>query len=386
MQLADERVDVLLACLRQNLRSEDMMPLRALIWGDPDVLTAVLIAADRRMVGAALVEALEQKGILHASTARGSARAKLAEIKKRHAIRWETQREAICEITAALNDRNIHPLLMKGAAALFNRAPAWRFQRDIDFAIEPDEIDGTLSVLNTLGYRVQKQMSPRHHHLDTMVRPDPDIAIEPHTRLNGRRSSRIVGHLPMEETAQRVVIDGMRVRLLRPEFALLHGLIHHHFENRGNNFGVISIKGLLEFAHQLQVLTEESVEDLLSVLQGQDRLGAAVSLWIAACQSWLGVTVPDALAPAQSAVARFRRIAARLEDDQPPSMLQAAREELAQLFAVSCGKPRHFLRTLRPAAPILLDCIENRPWGGRPRVLKSAGLLAFSSEEPVQCR
>ena len=388
MQLTDERVDLLLACFRRDQQAQDLMELRAAVLAGDEAFQGLMLAADRRMLGAALVDALGARGILHPAGEpfKGplTPRRQITDLTHRHSARHKAQGEALSDIIRALNAENIHPLLFKGAAALFVNSPAWRSQRDLDFAVQPDEVTATRTALESLGYRVQKQMSPRHHHIDTMVRPDPDIAVEAHVRLNGRRSSRILGDLFSQDCDQPVEIGDLKARMLRPDFALLHGLIHHHFENRGNNFGVISLKGLLEFSHGFQNLDEGDVANLAVTGWQVPRVGAACELWITACRNWLGVPVPEALTPSRAAETRLARITGRLLTDQPASMLAACREELVHLLRSAPPQGKRLAGRIASIPPILFNSIEDRPWGGRLRELKSAGLLAFAEPPSEQ--
>jgi len=76
---------------------------------------------------------------------------------------------------------------------------------------------------------------------------------------------------------------------------LLHGLAHHHFQNRGYIYGTVSLKGLLEFAHCISGMQETDVLELDALSGGHPRLKAGLLLWCALAKRLLGVTLPQGL-------------------------------------------------------------------------------------------
>lgn len=381
MQLPDERLDLLIACVKHRNAPDELTGLRLTLLTDADALDGLLRAADRRLLVGALVDGLEEKGIIHPAAPRPgqpeTLRSQLFRVREQYRDRRAAQEAALKEIVAALNKDGIVPLVIKGAVSLLTGEPAWRFQRDIDFAIDRNEADRTMAVLYGLGFDVLKAMSARHHHLDCLSRGDPPVVVEPHLRIDGPRAARILRGLPTMSAAMRADYDGLEVRLLRPEHALLHGMVHHHFENRGNHFGVIALKGLLEFAHMLASLDEEAVSRLADILEGRPTLRAAAELWIAASDEWLCVDPPEGLRPGGAAYRRLARITARLETPKAASMGTALGEDMAGIAAAMRTDGMRSLRHVGVLAMPVFGSLHNRPWGGRPRALKAAGLLAL---------
>ncbi|MCR9195353.1 MAG: nucleotidyltransferase family protein [Hyphomonas sp.] len=383
MQLPDERLDLLMACIKRGIDAAEVTRLRGLLMSDPGSVDGLLRAASRRLATAALIDALEEKGIIHPAIASVGAgkpatlRTAFGTMRRQERERRRLQGSALRDIIGALNAAGIVPLIIKGAVSLLTGEPSWRFQRDLDFAIDPAEAEPTMAILRRLDFQSIKTMSSRHHHLDAMARGDPPVIVEPHLRINGPRAARFFASVPMVESAVHTEFDGLAVRLLRPEHALLHGLVHHHFENRGNHFGVIAIKGLLEFAHMLDELCDETFAEVAAILRCNPRLRAATELWIAASDVWLGVSPPHGLRPRDAAYRRLSRVTARLTGQNPASIGSAMREEIAGIAdAVVSGGPSSWLRAGAVLIPVF-DCLHNRPWGGRPRTLKSAGLLVM---------
>lgn len=376
MQLPDERVDLVLACLRRRHAPADTADLRARLLTDPAAMDGLLHAASRRMITAAVIDGLERHGIVHPapSDRAGPAtlRADLWRLRREHEARRDVQASALRDIVEALNAEGIVPLVFKGAASLLSGIPAWRSQRDLDFAVAPREADRTMRVLRSLGYRVQKAMSARHHHDHSMIRDDPPVAVEPHRRLNGPRAARLLGDVPMIDRAVDHSFGRLRVRLLRPEDALLHGMVHHHVENRGAHFGVISLKGLIEFCEALGGLDGDATRRLALALHGRARLRAATELWIAACHRWLDPDVALPVQPSEAAIRRLRKMEVRMLTPDPARIGEAAAEEIRGILGVS-GPRRPLV-----AAGAALEVASNRVLARRHRATKAAGIVNLS--------
>lgn len=380
MQLPDERLDLLIACVRSAMPPEEVTGLRMRLLSDKEAMQGLLRAAERRQLLAAMVDGLEAKGIVHPvphrTGGRPTVRSELGRLRVEHEARRSLQKQALEDILAALNARDIEPLVVKGAVSLLTGAPSWRYQRDLDFAIAPSEAGATMEVLEGLGFRLLKPMSARHHHLDCMARGDLPVVVEPHIRINGPRAARALADFPMIPDAERRTAGALRFRALRAEHALVHGMVHHHFENRGKHFGVISLKGLLEFAHQLENLDTGAATALAAELVSRPRLRGACELWLAAAASWLDVTPPEELTPRPAAYAQLERITERLFRPDPASIGAALREDIATLTTPS-GDGSGARSGLDAVVLALADTLGNRPWGGRARALKAAGLLTL---------
>ena len=382
MQLSDERLDLLIACMRSEMPLQEVTRLRGLLLSDQAAMQGLLRAAERRHLLAAAVDGLEAKGIGHpASYVAGtpsSFRSELGRLRAEHEDRRAQQGQALYEIIGALNAHGIEPLIIKGAVSLLTGIPSWRHQRDLDFAIDPGEAEATMAVLRRLGFSLLKPMSARHHHLDCMARGNLPVVVEPHIRINGPRAARALADFPMVSLAEHMTVEGLKFRVLRNEHALIHAMVHHHFENRGKHFGVISLKGLLEFAHDLDRLDAKAVTGLVTELARRPRLRIACEIWLAAAEKWLGVALPEELTPSRAAYAQLSRMTERLYSPDPASIGAVLREDIVGLTAVAADSAG-----ARPGIDIVwsafAEMLGNRPWGGRARALKAAGLLTLYS-------
>src|SRR5262249_48690758 len=125
----------------------------------------------------------------------------------------------------------------------------------------------------------------------------------------------------------------LSVRLLHPAHQALHGLVHHHFANRGAAYGVIALKGLFEFAFGLSQLDADGVEVLRQTARRCARLAAAVDLWTAAASDLFGLETGGMLQPPADAAVRWRSIRRRIENDEPCSLIDALREDARMSLA-----------------------------------------------------
>lgn len=334
MQLSDERLDLLLECLKTNLSVEEITKLRMVLLSQAGALDGVILAAHRRHLGAAVIDSLGHKGLLHPMTIgkakTGGARGWLATSRQDYARRRDQLLNGLEEIISSLNQAGIEPLILKGSVSLLTDAPSWRYQRDIDFAICPEDGDKCVEALKTIGFShaPDTETSPHHHHLQPLERAGLPAYVEPHIRLNGRRSDYLLPEADLLVNAQHVRFGHLKARFLRPDHFLLYGLVHHHFENLGSIFGTISLKGLYEFAHGLRALDDSQVGYLSDWLSSRPRMRAAVELWVASSMQVFGSAPPEELVPGPAAMARAKSVIARILAAETATAFKCLREDI----------------------------------------------------------
>lgn len=295
----DERLDLLIRLLRFNHDVHDIGKLRIDLLSNMSSFEAMMQAAARRQLLPAAISHLEKKGILPppygAGATTGSILAQLAELDKQFKQRRAALGGALHEIIACLNNSGIQPVVLKGSMSLISGHPEWRFQRDIDFAVEPAAAGVAVTALKACGFRERHDMEQRPHHLRPMQRDDVPALIEPHVQLAGTRAKAVLPDDVLMGTVGHHVWNGLSYRALSNAGFLLHGLAHHHFQNRGYIYGTVSLKGLSEFAHAVSGLQETDVPELDAVVAGHPRLKAGLLLWCALAKRLLGVTLPQGL-------------------------------------------------------------------------------------------
>jgi hypothetical protein len=252
-------------------------------------------AARRHLLPAALVQ-LKDKGILppHRSERAkdGSIVTQLADFENRFKQRRASFGTALHGVVSCLNRVGVQPIVLKGSMSLISGQPEWRFQRDIDFAVEPSEADKTVSALRADGFRECDDQDERPHHLQPMARDDMPGTLEPHVKLAGARARAVLPDDVLFRSVTDHVWQGVNYRAMSNAGFLLHGLAHHHFQNRGYIYGTVSLKGLLEFAHTVSRLQETDVLELDRMTAALPRLRAGLQLWYGLARRLLGVRLP----------------------------------------------------------------------------------------------
>jgi len=294
-----ERLDLLARLLRFDNDVHDIGGLRVELLNDMSSLEAVMQAAARRQLLPAAIDQLRVKGILPPRQSRRAAKdsllAQLTDLDAQFKIRRSALGGALHDIVGCLNKADIQPIVLKGSMSLISGEPEWRFQRDIDFAVDPSEAGRTVTALRAEGFRECDEMDRRPHHLKPMQRNDVPGIIEPHVKLAGTRARAVLPDDVLMGTVGHHAWKGLSYRAMSKAGFLLHGLAHHHFQNRGYIYGTVSLKGLLEFAHCISGMQETDVLELDALSGGHPRLKAGLLLWCALAKRLLGVTLPQGL-------------------------------------------------------------------------------------------
>ena len=249
----DERLDLLIRVLSFNSDLESIGNLRAELLGDLSAIEAMMQAASRRHLQSAAVYQLAEKGILPSPRSvkmtTGSVLSLMSELDEQFRQRRAALANALHEVIEALNRAGVQPLVLKGSMSLISGSPEWRFQRDIDFAVEPAVADAVLAALRACGFRVREDMEQRPHHLKPMQRDDIPGLLEPHIRLAGDRARAVLPDDVLMGAVRECRWRGVRYKAMSNSGFLLHGLAHHYFQNMGFIYCNVSLKGLLEKSH-----------------------------------------------------------------------------------------------------------------------------------------
>ncbi|MCY6380224.1 nucleotidyltransferase family protein [Hoeflea prorocentri] len=332
MRSPDERPDLLIECLKENIKPDELTALRQTLFSDMENLQGVITSAARWQIVESALHAMRQKGLLHpidgkTNTGQGI-RHELAEMEEFLAARRKKQRDGLLEIIGSLNSVGVTPLMLKGSVSLLSGQPWWRSQRDIDFYVHRSEAQTAIQALREIGYEdvPDATTSITHHHLPPMHRADFPAYVEPHIYLSGRQSRYLLPDKYLLENAINAEFAGVSVRLLRFDHFLLFGMMHHHFQNLGTVFGTINLKGLLEFSHANASLDDQSGKQLATTLSNRPRLASAYDLWAAASEEILGSRpVTDTSSVSKE---RARAIRKRIADGCVATQSEALKEDI----------------------------------------------------------
>jgi hypothetical protein len=368
-----DRIDLLFAALRFNQDMKSLSELRMALMTDPDALQSLVVTADRRMLLSALLACLQEKHLFEFDMSQSDPLlCQLASARSGFTRRRKVLSDGLAEIIKALNAVNIVPMLLKGSVSLWKSAPGWRFQRDIDFLVEPAQAAAAHETLLSIGFAPTAVTDRARHHMQPVLRDDLPASIEVHYATSHQRGEK---HLPTREfVANCELSETEKGTVFLPGAIehMLHMVVHSHFTNRNATYGVSSLKGLFEFAWHVENSTDQTVMLMYERAQQTPRLLAVVDLWFAAIESDFGVRLPGGLAVPADAILRWQKHRARMLQSELPSLLTAYREETKMIRARTNKTPdliKAFWAPLHDilTAPILIDyCFQAR---------KSAGII-----------
>jgi hypothetical protein len=206
----------------------------------------VLNMANRGLVTARLAQALHAAGDVPPPVA-----AFLAEVLGRNRLRNEALCGQLSEAVSALNAAGVEPVLLKGAAGLVTRGPAWREGRilcDLDILVRPRETGAALCALTALGYAAfRRQRGPAAHAVAELARAGDRASIDLHQRPPGPPGMAEIADLRERASAHDLAGGG---RALVPDSAsqLYLLVLHDQFHDGDYWSGRLNLRHLLDIA------------------------------------------------------------------------------------------------------------------------------------------
>jgi hypothetical protein len=271
----------------------------------------LLEVANRAFLTPALCVSLSHESL--SSAVPDSVASYLAELSRLNRVRNGRLRQQLAELVAALNERGVTPLLLKGAGVLFARDDSYALSRmvtDLDILVAPDQGAAALAVLAERGYRSMSDRAPPTHTLGDFVRPQDVGAVDLHVALLTEPAL-----LPLDDVMVRATdhaVGGLHVRLLSPTDRALHLLLHDLIQDHGLHDGRLNIRHLHEFA----VLAAGARIDwpALRAHLARHRLQAALDLWLLASGEFFGTRPALSGRPSLRARLLFRLALLRLRN------------------------------------------------------------------------
>jgi Uncharacterised nucleotidyltransferase len=155
------------------------------------------------------------------------------------------------EIARALNDVDIEPILLKGAAHLVGDvypSSAARLMGDLDILVPEQRAREAFAVMESIGFALDQPIADTHHHLPLMRHVENDIVIELHTRLLHERSEPIVPVSWVHEQSRLVPFHGLRVKIPPPTIMIAHNIVHDQLNHERYAWKQVELRQLLDFA------------------------------------------------------------------------------------------------------------------------------------------
>jgi hypothetical protein len=221
-------------------------------------------------------------------------------------------------LIARLNGAGIEPIILKGAQSLLTGDPPWRYLRDFDLLV-PDRADEAQAELVAMGFEVAHSEAGRgrRHHLPPLVRQDFPGFVEIHRRAGNQYVRTLLPTGELVARSEPRSDRGLRYRLLPQPLHVLYSLIHHHLGHSADARGTISLKGLYEFAWDLERMTAEERKALQARAERHPRLSTALDTWVAAAAELYRMSVEPPIAVHPDAARRWLGTLARLDQPRP---------------------------------------------------------------------
>jgi hypothetical protein len=216
------------------------------------------------------------------------------EMFERNVARNDRLAAQLTETVAAINDRGVTPVLLKGAAMFATAArPHWgsRLMSDLDIMVLPDQIDATLDALFALGYSVHHLTPPDAGKWYMELKRPSDVGmVDLHRQLPGpaffyRSSGDVKQHCKMMH------IGRGRAYIPSATYQALILTIHDQFQDSDYWIGNIDVRHLIELRDL--VISPEGIDwERLAALTPSKLARNGLETQLVALFRLLGVAVP----------------------------------------------------------------------------------------------
>jgi Uncharacterised nucleotidyltransferase len=204
--------------------------------------------------------------------------------------------EAI-ELAAILNEINVVPIFLKGAAHLLSGLYpdlAYRLTLDIDVLVPSDRLSDCIARLSVHGY---KELLPDwdffgHHHYPPLWRQDRVAAVEIHSEpLDLPYRSLLPA---VEVLAQAVIIDRDAVKLAVPSgrCRMIQAVAHAQLADHAYTFGQLPVRELLDFMRLHEAFAPGIKWGELAARFASCGFTTALEFHVLAAERLLGVPIP----------------------------------------------------------------------------------------------
>lgn len=204
----------------------------------------------------------------------------LDDVSHVYKLRTESLVEEVSISVKCLNKTNIIPILLKGAATLFNgvSSPNYiRYMSDIDILVKPLELDNALRNLVDRGYLLDEENYDidefEHHHETPLKRADSCCYIEMHRwHLKKSLLSLLTNDEVWGEAENLRLSGGLLAKQLSPTHQIIMNIIHSELADRGYFEKAINLFQLTAL-YQLLAHYQKAI-DWTAVIEHFERVGA----------------------------------------------------------------------------------------------------------------
>jgi hypothetical protein len=216
------------------------------------------------------------------------------EMFNRNVTRNDRLAAQLTETVAAMNDRGVTPVLLKGAATLATSSrPHWgsRLMSDLDIMVLPDQIDATLDALFALGYSEHFRAQPdaEQWYMD-LKRPSDVGMVDLHRALPGPAFF-FGSSADVKQHCKMMHIGRGRAYIPSATYQALILIIHDQFRDYDYWIGNIDVRHLIEL-RDLAISPEGIDWETLAALTPSKLAKNALETQLVALFCLLGVDVP----------------------------------------------------------------------------------------------
>jgi hypothetical protein len=276
---------------------------------DPDDWLAVITLADRFLVTAALWPPIRRRGL--GSRVPAEARAYLRDVHRQNGVRNGLLRQQLLEAVTVLNDREIVPVVLKGACWLLAtpQRSSSRIMADLDLLVAHEAVAPSIAALATLGYRPVPDDPGVRQHAVTLARPGSLVTIDLHHD---------VGPVGGIITSAEVMVGAgpidadVAVRAPTATHRALASLIGSEIAGPNYHLGVLALRPLQDLA--ACAAPGEAALDWLEIRSRLRPVGLAhrADAWARAAAWLFGLEVPAAMRTSLRARLHLGRCMAQL--------------------------------------------------------------------------
>jgi hypothetical protein len=221
----------------------------------------------------------------------------ISEIFERNVERNVRLAAQLGDTLAAINDRGVIPVLLKGTAMLASAAPPhWgsRLMSDLDIMVSPDQIEVTMKALLAIGYCVHFERPPDAGKWYADLKRSGDVGmVDLQRELPGpaffyRSLGEITHHCQLVQVGRGLAL------IPSPTHQALILIIHDEFQDCGYWIGNIDMRHLVDL-RDLAVSSQGIDWELLASLAPSKLARNAMETQLVALSVLLGVDVPARL-------------------------------------------------------------------------------------------
>jgi hypothetical protein len=281
---------VLCRCLSNDRTDRAVGGLRRDIAALAD-LRVLYNLAEREHVAPLLYKSLERDGLLDLLP--DEERRLLRARYHFNVLRNEQFRRLAVDLTGALNDAGITPILLKGGVTLFDARhgdPKTRVMADLDMLVPKERYAATMDVVHKMGLTATIEDYDWTFASSPMQRPHDVGPVELHYYIGEQRD--VLPPAPAWHDAVPLDAGGPNLRALSPTHRIVHNILHSEVQDRGHALRLVRVRQLHEMAHLARNYDGDIDWPVVGELFARHRLTAIARARFSLAARLLGAAMP----------------------------------------------------------------------------------------------